>query len=550
MLRKLLRSLALVVALFGSVSCDSDGNFIALVCSFDASAKAEPTAVTVEQGSSATVMVTLGGNDLCKGPEYSALTMSVTSGSAAVATGAQGTAPRDFFFSPYPIVVTGVSPGTTTISAKLTSPAHSPGAALINVTVIPTHGTVNVAISGLPAGVAGNVTVGSLLVELKTFTASGTAQMLPGSWAYMASSVTANGVTYDPSPASGVVTITRGLTSNVVIVYAPRPVVTTGTANIQIGGLPGGTSGSVTITGNGVNQTVTSSGAVTLAPGTYTVTAAGASTANNDYADPQASRQVTIVAGQATTVSFVYAIVATLVNVNVAGLEAGLAPQVTLTNGNEVRTVSANTAALRLAIGTWAVVMAERAQGPRNYRGRTANTTTLLVAAQTSPMTLALAYYCYRWAWQSVVNLAVFLDPNGHNPFVALKLAAHLLNVSWIFPEPAAAGAASLADQVSSQETVTISGEGAFVTVTGTRAANGAIVLTGTGTVAGFANVPVRLTGTMSSSGAISNGRYEMGQNTAPTGLPGGSIIYSFSTVAPSISGSIVEAALRGARTP
>jgi hypothetical protein len=549
MSRRLLRSIGMVVAILANASCDSDGNIVALTCSFAASATAVPNPVTVDRGATVTVVVEVDGNDACFDRHYDGLTMVVTSANSAIATGTiPAPGPGVFARS---IVVTGVAPGTTTLTAQVSSATTaSPGPALINVTVRPTHGTVNVNISGLPAGVAGNVTVGSLLVELKTFTVSGSAQMLPGTWAVIAAPVTANGVTYDPTPASGVVDVIAGASSSVSIVYAPRPVVTTGTMSVQIGGLPGGTSGSVTITGNGVNQTVTSSGAVTLAAGTYTVTATGASTANNDYADPQPSRQVTIVAGQTTSVSFVYAIVATLVNVNVAGLEAGLAPQVTLTNGSEVRTVSANTAALRLAVGTWAVVMAERSQGPRNYRGRSANATALIVAAQTSPVTLALAYYCYRWAWQSVVNLAVFLDPNGHDPFVALKLAAHILNVTWIFPELAVSGAAALADQVATQETVTISGEGAFVTVTGTRAANGAITLTGTGTVAGFANVPVRLTGTMSSSGAITNGRYEMGQNTAPTGLPGGSIIYSFSTLAPSVSGAIVESALRRPKTP
>jgi hypothetical protein len=49
--------------------------------------------------------------------------------------------------------------------------------------------------------------------------------------------------------------------------------------------------------------------------------------------------------------------------------------------------------------------------------------------------------------------------------------------------------------------------------------------------VAGFPNVPVRFTGTLAANGTVT-GQYRMGQDTAPTGLPNGSITYNISGAA------------------
>ncbi len=65
--------------------------------------------------------------------------------------------------------------------------------------------------------------------------------------------------------------------------------------------------------------------------------------------------------------------------------------------------------------------------------------------------------------------------------------------------------------------TLTITGDGSFVDVTGTVSESGEINATGTGTVAGFPNIAVRMTGTL--RGGDLNAQYAMGTNG---GLPGG----------------------------
>jgi hypothetical protein len=372
-----------------------------------------------------------------------------------------------------------------------------------------------------------------------------TPRMDPNTYPFHARSVVANGVTYDPTPVQGSVVVSAAQPATVNIVYSVR-VATTGVANIQVAGLPGGTNGNVTITGNGVNQTVTSSGNVTLDPGTYTVSAGTVPTTNNDYG-ASGTQQITITAGQTTNVTVTYAIVATVVNVGIGGLEIGVSPLVTLTNGSDVRTITVNVSQHRLPVGTWTIVVTDRTLQDKTYSGRSDNPPTLVVAAAAGPQPLGLMYYLRKREFTTTGNVSVLLDPFGHNPFIALLLGAHPMDIFWEFPQPPAPGAAILANQVVTQETVRIRGTGAFVTVTGTRAANGSITLTGSGTVAGFPNVPVQLTGTLTAAGALTGGQYRMGQDTPPTGLPNGSITYAITAPAPAASGVAVQEAAKKA---
>ena len=428
--------------------------------------------------------------------------------------------------------------------------AHVTTSLPFTVISMPARGVINVQISGLPAEAQADVDVGIDHDDELHFTASRAAKFYAGDVKWKAFSVTAaNGTVYVPTPSIGVVPLAIGDTRTLSIVYAAElPVM--GMANVQISGLPAGVSGgTVTVSGNGVNQTVTQSSSLQLAAGVYTFTANTASNTVNDFADPQSARQVAISAGQVTNVLFAYAVVATLVNFNVLGLESGLTPLIALTRGAETRTIAANTAAVKLAVGLWTIAMVERVVSGRTYGRTGASAATLTVLAQSNAMALALAYYCFRWQWQAAATFGVFSDPYGHLLFINMLMTAHLMGVSWQFPDPAPANAfpgARLAHQTVTQETVTITGQGAFVPVTGTRATNGALSLTGSGTVAGYTNVPVALTGTLTNAGALAGVQYRMGQVANPTGLPGGPIIYTISApAAPAILGFGGAAAVR-----
>lgn len=540
--RRLPQHALLALALL-SAACDGPTAANILLCQLT-DFRFVPTAVSVNEGETVTVQFRHTSTEACE----SSILHTTSSDDPATATVAaadrrhsEGSNPGEET-NTVNVAITGVKPGGPVNVRVATTAAATPSQShAIPVTVVATKGEVNLTITGLPTGVQGDVFVGSALLDGRRFTATGSGRFRPGTLPVVASSVTANGVTYDPTPTSGTILLGVGEIRAFSVAYSVR-VAAAGTASVQVAGLPAGAAPSITITGNGVNQTLTGSGTVTLQPGTYSVAANTVSDATNDYADPTPSRQVTISSGQTTNVLFAYAIIATLVNLNISGLEAGLTPLVTLTRGSDVRTVSANTAALRLALGAWTIAMAERTVSIRTYQRRSTAATTLTVLAQTSPMAVALAYYCSRFQWTTSASFSVLSDPNGHAPFINLLLVAHLLTVQWLFPEPSSAAAnVSLANQTVTQETVTISGQGSFVTVTGTRGAGGALNLTGTGTVAGFSNVPVALTGTLTSAGALTGVTYRMGQSAAPTGLPTGPITYSMSAPAPSAAGALLE---------
>ena len=90
-------------------------------------------------------------------------------------------------------------------------------------------------------------------------------------------------------------------------------------------------------------------------------------------------------------------------------------------------------------------------------------------------------------------------DPAGHAPFIGEMPNQLTVTVTG--------------------STITISGGGAFVRVSGTLAGGGAFVATGTGTVAGFSGTSVSFAGQLTDDGIT--GEYTMGVNgNLPTGQP------------------------------
>lgn len=105
------------------------------------------------------------------------------------------------------------------------------------------------------------------------------------------------------------------------------------------------------------------------------------------------------------------------------------------------------------------------------------------------------------------IRVTLRADPNGHEPFVGYT-------------------GVSAVSVTTNGTTISISGGGPWVTVTGTLDANNNFVATGMGTVAGYANVPVSFTGSITRSGALS-GVIQIGQTAQPTGLPNGPVTYN-----------------------
>lgn len=185
---------------------------------------------------------------------------------------------------------------------------------------------------------------------------------------------------------------------------------------------------------------------------------------------------------------------------------------------------------LHLATGLWRlqllqfVVIAGLQQN--TYSPLAATVFLTVVAGQAVP--LVSAYFLELVRLYMAASMAVALDPWGHGPFILMWTIGELQLVKHFLPPPAVQGSIGRAE--GDPVPITITGPAPWVTVTGTLAADGTVVATGTGTVAGFPNVPVKFTGTLAQDGTLT-GQYQMGQDTAPTGLPNGSITYNVSGV-------------------
>jgi hypothetical protein len=137
-------------------------------------------------------------------------------------------------------------------------------------------------------------------------TASATlTDLTPGAYTVVATTVTVGGGVYSASPASQSAQVSAGGNSTASVTYLAAP----GALNLTVSGLPGGVNAAVTITGPG-GYTVAETGSAalaTLAPGSYTVTAASVSGAGSTY-DPSPSTQDVAVSSNATaagTVNYV-----------------------------------------------------------------------------------------------------------------------------------------------------------------------------------------------------------------------------------------------------
>ena len=164
-----------------------------------------------------------------------------------------------------------------------------------------------ITVSGLPAGVAAAITVSNGSGYTANVTGTSTLNSLAGgSYSITAARVTANGITYAPSPASQSVNIKNGTTRTVSVSYAV--VATTGTITVSINGLDA-TPAAVSVAGpNGfLRQLTTSSTLAGLAPGSYTVTAAGLTSSTGViYTASPAAQTLSVTAGVTSSVAVSY----------------------------------------------------------------------------------------------------------------------------------------------------------------------------------------------------------------------------------------------------
>ena len=278
-------------------------------------------------------------------------------------------------------------------------------------------GSIAVAVTGLPANLAGNVKVLGPGADstVRTLTATTTLTGLePGRYRVIASAVVQNGVTFRPATDTLPVDVTASLTA------APAPVAyaaQVGRLVLQASGLPDGTSASLRVVGQGIDRTFASGGTVDSLPaGSYTVSAAAVLAGTDRFAPAPASQVVTIATGASASAAFAYTLASGSLTVTLTGLPTGLAGDVRLTGPNSyARTLTATETLRGLEPGRYTLA-------PRVVRNVTeafgvqAGTSTVDVTAGATAATAQLTYVLV----PTVVDVPVTGLPNGTSAAIQL----------------------------------------------------------------------------------------------------------------------------------
>ena len=197
--------------------------------------------------------------------------------------------------------------------------------------VSPTTGTLEVRISGLPAGTAARVTVTGPGGYLRTLTATTTIPDLPlGRYTIAPAVVISPDGEWTPTPATQEKEVTAGSGPTLAeVAYA----VSTARLAVNITGLPNGVNADVRVTGPGYNSVLTSSTAINfLTPGAYTVTAADVTSGGTTYRPAPTTQTIQLPASTTqVAANVIYAVGTGSLTVTVSGLGAGINAAVQVT---------------------------------------------------------------------------------------------------------------------------------------------------------------------------------------------------------------------------
>lgn len=288
----------------------------------------------------------------------------------------------------YTLTATSFTAGGFTYSASPSTVTRTVSVGLrdsVDVQYAAQVGSAQVTVSGLPGGVSANLTLtrGSQSTPIAgSTTLTGLAV---GSYTLSASAVSASGTTYLPTPTTQTVTVTNGVQSTAAVAYAA--VVSAGSLQVNIVGLPLATSGSVVLTGN--SQTINIAASTTLsalAVGSYVLTASTVNISGTNYTPTPSSQNITISNGVQSTATVTYAAVVSggSLQVAISGLPGGTNAAVTLT-GATTTNITGSTTVSGLAAGTYTLSASSvSASGTTYTPAPTSQTVTITNGATTN----------------------------------------------------------------------------------------------------------------------------------------------------------------------
>ncbi|HCT58659.1 MAG TPA: hypothetical protein DGD08_15750 [Gemmatimonas aurantiaca] len=273
-------------------------------------------------------------------------------------------------------------------------------------------------VAGLPAGANANVNAvgpGNNSFAIVRTDSLNNAEL--GDWFVNAEPVVVGGKMYLPTPATQM----RSVRAREAVRIAVRYQVSTGSLAVAVLGLPAGTNGNVTVSGpNGFTRSLTGTTTLTdLDVGTYQVTAAPVTPGGISYAPTPSTTSVqvtTSAVAAGATISYAATAAPTgSLAVNLSGLPAGQAGQVTITGPNNYsRVITATSAIAGLTPGSYTVTAARVRGAAGTYNGSPASQVLNVLSAQSASAAVSYA------ALPAVVQLPVSGLPAGTNASVSL----------------------------------------------------------------------------------------------------------------------------------
>jgi hypothetical protein len=408
-----------------------------------------------------------------------------------------------------------------TVSINLKYGTHT---ATRQLQILRTEGDVDMQIRGLPAGVNGSIDLFGPSNFTRRITQSGVLTDIPfGSYRYNVNNTTGGTPQhkFEPLTLTGTFELPRNARITASVEYRQ----TTGQYDFEATNLPTGATGNFgTLTGSGVTYQLTSPRlSLALEAGLYQATYTEADPTGYQFTPSITAEQYAIASGATTRATVNYTARRGRLEVTTPNLPQGATAPSTVVGGGMTRTPNLPggwyymPGGFTLNAGEALDVRNPAANRFEDYRPEQTTHSFNIAAGQLSSLSVNYQLKAWRADWD--VQWAVKADPFIHHPHLGpIRIGS--------FRYHAMTGGSDAALGTAAASALTISGAAPFISLTGTLNDDGSFSASGSGNVVGFPNVAIVFTGTISTSGAL-NGEMKIGSDTAPTGLPNGSITYT-----------------------
>ncbi len=233
-----------------------------------------------------------------------------------------------------------------------------------------TTGAIAVAVTGLPQGAGGSLTVtGPNNYRANVTTTQTLGGLAPGSYTVTAVNVTVGGLPYVPTPATQQVTVTASL------VASPAPVayaVPGGRISFNLTGMPAGVTPTFLLAGPNGTSAISGTAVLSNVPiGTYTMSANVVSAAGVTYTPTPTSRTITVGINTTVFAAFSYASSGGgstgRLAFAVTGLPVNANPSFTLTGSSGATTIIGTATVDPVVTGTYTLTANNVASGGNTY---------------------------------------------------------------------------------------------------------------------------------------------------------------------------------------